>query len=180
MRRGGVPGTPHSLRHWFGTNLVGSGADLLTAQKLLRHSNLQTTAIYVQVADGKRVDAIDRLTLPLPTEAERVRDLGGDQLQRCKQSIVRLLGGLDVGVQMSRTSLSQALRSDVRPHIDGAIDELSNEGALVTVTVTTGRAYQLAPAAILKTGHVFDPNTSRRSTDSIRSARLMTTTRLRP
>jgi hypothetical protein len=27
----------------------------------LRHSNLQTTAIYVQVADGKRVEAIDRL-----------------------------------------------------------------------------------------------------------------------
>jgi hypothetical protein len=27
----------------------------------LRHANLQTTAIYVQVADGKRVEGIDRL-----------------------------------------------------------------------------------------------------------------------
>jgi site-specific recombinase XerD len=36
-------------------------ADLRTAQTLLRHANLQTTAIYVQVADGKRVEAIDRL-----------------------------------------------------------------------------------------------------------------------
>jgi hypothetical protein len=47
-------GTPHSRRHWYGTNLVATGADLRTAQTLLRHANLQTTAIYVQVADGKR------------------------------------------------------------------------------------------------------------------------------
>jgi integrase/recombinase XerD len=61
MRRAGVAGTPHSLRHWYGTNLVASGADLRTAQTLLRHANLQTTAIYVQVSDPKRVEAIDRL-----------------------------------------------------------------------------------------------------------------------
>jgi site-specific recombinase XerD len=43
------------------TALVAAGADLRTVQTLLRHANLQTTAIYVQVADGKRVEAIDRL-----------------------------------------------------------------------------------------------------------------------
>ncbi|KLO29573.1 hypothetical protein ABH37_13205 [Mycobacterium haemophilum] len=64
MRRADIPGTPHSLRHWFGSNLVASGADLRTAQTLLRHANLQTTSIYVQVADGKRTEAIDRLKLP--------------------------------------------------------------------------------------------------------------------
>jgi integrase/recombinase XerD len=31
------------------------------AQTLLRHANLNTTAIYVQVSDPKRVEAIDRL-----------------------------------------------------------------------------------------------------------------------
>lgn len=36
-------------------------AALRTAQTLLRHANLQTTAIYIQVVDGKRVEAIDRL-----------------------------------------------------------------------------------------------------------------------
>ena len=61
MRRANVGGTPHSLRHWYGTNLVSTGADLRTAQTLLRHANLQTTAIYVQVADAKRVEAVDRL-----------------------------------------------------------------------------------------------------------------------
>lgn len=61
MRRAGVPGTPHSLRHWFGTELVRSGANLREAQELLRHANLQTTALYTEVADDKRTAALLRL-----------------------------------------------------------------------------------------------------------------------
>jgi integrase len=65
MLRAGIPGgTAHRLRHWYGTKLVADGADLRTAQTLLRHANLNTTAIYTQVVDGKRVEAIDRLALP--------------------------------------------------------------------------------------------------------------------
>lgn len=143
MRRAGVPGTPHGLRHWYGTNLVASGADLRCAQTLLRHANLQTTAIYVQVADGTRVEAIDRLTLPLPSEAERVQEMLAQQLERCKQSIVRLLGALGPGEQMSRTKLSQSVRSDVRPHIDAALDELAGAGVVVPATTDRGRAYRL-------------------------------------
>jgi integrase/recombinase XerD len=143
MRRGGIPGTPHSLRHSFGTNLVASGADLRTAQTLLRHSNLQTTAIYVAVADPKRVEAIDRLAVPLPTAAEQIRDMASHQLERCKQSIVRLLERLEPGEQMSRTKLSQALRSDVRPHIDAALDDLTDDGVVVAATTDHGRAYQM-------------------------------------
>ncbi|WP_235852773.1 tyrosine-type recombinase/integrase [Mycobacterium interjectum] len=145
MRRAGVPGTPHGLRHSFGSNLVASGADLRTAQTLLRHANLQTTAIYVQVADGKRVEAIDRLTLPVPSEAERVQEMLSQQLERCKQSIVRLLGALGPGEQMSRTRLSQALRSDVRPQIDAALDELVDEGVVDPAPTDRGRAYRCAP-----------------------------------
>jgi site-specific recombinase XerD len=62
MRRAGInDGTAHRARHWFGSNLVASGADLRTTQTLLRHSNLASTAIYVDVDDDRRVDAIDRL-----------------------------------------------------------------------------------------------------------------------
>jgi hypothetical protein len=39
------------------------------AQTLLRHASLQTTGIYVQVADGKRVEAIDRLESPVAVGA---------------------------------------------------------------------------------------------------------------
>ncbi|CAN5524054.1 tyrosine recombinase XerC [soil metagenome] len=62
MMRADIPGgTAHRLRHWYGTTLVGDGADLRTAQTLLRHTNLNTTAIYVKVHDEKRIEAIDRL-----------------------------------------------------------------------------------------------------------------------
>jgi integrase/recombinase XerD len=61
MLRAEIPGTPHGLRHWYGTNLVATGADLRTAQTLLRHANLQTTAIYIAVADQKRSEAVDKL-----------------------------------------------------------------------------------------------------------------------
>ncbi|MCD7052930.1 tyrosine-type recombinase/integrase [Rhodococcus sp. BH2-1] len=61
MRRADVPGTPHSLRHWYGTALVRSGTDLRTAQTLLRHASLATTEIYTAVADSGRAEAIGRL-----------------------------------------------------------------------------------------------------------------------
>jgi integrase/recombinase XerD len=89
------------------------------------------------------VGAIDRLTLP--TEAERVHDLASHQLERCKQSIVRLLGSLEPGACMSRTVLSRALRSDVRAHIETAISELVEEGAVLAITTDQGRAYQPHP-----------------------------------
>jgi integrase/recombinase XerD len=63
MIRNRVPGTPHCLRHFYGTELVNGGADLRVAQELLRHSSLQTTAIYVQASDSRKRDAIDRLGL---------------------------------------------------------------------------------------------------------------------
>ncbi|MEN4399369.1 tyrosine-type recombinase/integrase [Mycolicibacterium senegalense] len=60
--RADIPGgTCHRLRHWYGTNLVASGADLRTAQTLLRHENLASTAIYTEVNDETRVEAIGRL-----------------------------------------------------------------------------------------------------------------------
>lgn len=61
MRRAGVHGTPHSLRHWYATTLLSDGADLRTVQELMRHSSVQTTQVYTQVPDARRTDAIDRL-----------------------------------------------------------------------------------------------------------------------
>lgn len=61
MRRADVAGTPHSLRQYFGTALVETGADLRTTQVLMRHSNMQTTSLYVAVADERRAEAVERL-----------------------------------------------------------------------------------------------------------------------
>lgn len=77
MRRAGVPGTPHALRHWFGTTLVDSGVDLRTTQELMRHASLATTQIYTRVSDRRRTAGIRALdpfratsTEPLPPMAE--------------------------------------------------------------------------------------------------------------
>lgn len=61
MRRAGTSGTPHSLRHWYGTTLLDEDIDVRVVQTLLRHRSLATTAIYTKVPDQRRHDAVGRL-----------------------------------------------------------------------------------------------------------------------
>lgn len=63
MKRAGVPGTAHSLRHWFASTLVDEDVDIRTVQELLRHASLQTTQIYTRVSDERRRSAVDRLDM---------------------------------------------------------------------------------------------------------------------
>jgi integrase/recombinase XerD len=66
MTRAGVPGSAHSLRHWFGTEaLIGAGGNLRTAQLMLRHSSPATTAIYTLITDDQLRAAVDALPVPL-------------------------------------------------------------------------------------------------------------------
>jgi site-specific recombinase XerD len=51
----------HSLRHTFASHLVMSGVDLPTVQKLMGHSDIQTTMIYSHLAPDRLADAVDRL-----------------------------------------------------------------------------------------------------------------------
>jgi integrase/recombinase XerD len=42
---------PHMLRHTFATELLAEGFSILEVQRLMRHSDLRTTAIYLHVHD---------------------------------------------------------------------------------------------------------------------------------
>lgn len=61
MRRARVPGTAHSLRRWYATELLESGVDLRVIQRLLRHSSLATTELYLLGGSGGDLAAVLRL-----------------------------------------------------------------------------------------------------------------------
>ena len=72
-RRAGVErATLHKFRHSYATRLLESGADIVTVQRLLGHSDLDTTRRYLNPDVERKRAAVQRLgmtlikTLPAP------------------------------------------------------------------------------------------------------------------
>lgn len=61
MRRAGIPGTAHTLRHWYATELLRAGVDTRVTQELMRHASMATTQRYLHVDDDQRRAAIQLL-----------------------------------------------------------------------------------------------------------------------
>jgi len=56
--------TPHSLRHTFATRyLIAHPADLVGLARVLGHSSLDTTRIYVQPSEEELAARVDRIDL---------------------------------------------------------------------------------------------------------------------
>jgi integrase/recombinase XerD len=62
FERAGYHSTAHQLRHWFGTHTQRTTKDSRITQSLMRHSSLESTQIYTEVADLRKVEAVRRLT----------------------------------------------------------------------------------------------------------------------
>lgn len=62
MRRAGIPGTAHSLRHWHATEMLREGVDIRVIQQLMRHESIATTQLYTHVDDTQRREGL--LLLP--------------------------------------------------------------------------------------------------------------------
>ena len=57
------PGRIHTLRHSFATHLVAAGADVYTVQRLMGHTKLSTTMIYIHLAQSIVVSGASHLDL---------------------------------------------------------------------------------------------------------------------
>jgi integrase len=62
---------PHSLRHFFGTQLVERGANLRDVQELMGHESIETTAIYLDVTARHLKSTVALLDMPVPLPAVR-------------------------------------------------------------------------------------------------------------
>ena len=62
--RAGVDLHTHSLRHFFGERLLDTGTDLEIVRRLMGHSNLRSTQVYLGRSDKQRREAINRLEAP--------------------------------------------------------------------------------------------------------------------
>jgi site-specific recombinase XerD len=52
-RQAGIWVTCHQLRHTFACGMIAAGVPVTSVQKMLGHTSLRTTQLYVEVADRK-------------------------------------------------------------------------------------------------------------------------------
>jgi integrase len=75
-RAGVTSATLHKFRHTYATRLLEQGADIVTVQKLMGHSDLETTRKYLSPQDELRRKAVNRLSLQPSPERQSAARIG--------------------------------------------------------------------------------------------------------
>jgi integrase len=71
VRAGVAEATLHKFRHTYATRLLENGADIVTVQRLLGHSDLDTTKRYLNPDEDRKRAAVNRLIVPAPLLPQR-------------------------------------------------------------------------------------------------------------
>ena len=58
----------HTLRHTYATHLLEDGLDIMTIKDLLGHTSIETTMIYLHVAQSGRVKPFSPLDTLYPNQ----------------------------------------------------------------------------------------------------------------
>jgi site-specific recombinase XerD len=61
LKAAGSTATPHQLRHFYGTSLLGTTGNLRFVQEMMRHASPATTARYTAVASSELTNAAEHL-----------------------------------------------------------------------------------------------------------------------
>ena len=80
LRKGGIKGTWHTLRHTGATRRLLAGVDLVTVSRILGHRKIQTTMRYLHLVKDHMQDAINRGSLK---ELENLVNFEGGSVTKC-------------------------------------------------------------------------------------------------
>lgn len=61
VKKAGLKGTIHTLRHTFGAHLASAGVSIYVIRDLMGHASVETTSIYAHLAPEALGDAVEKL-----------------------------------------------------------------------------------------------------------------------